>query len=62
MTVDFEKMLQNTLRSIQQGDGGAVTMQSDPPMVSDELRQHADNFVELGDMREHIQREFDDRD
>ena len=38
------------------------TLQSEPPMVSDELRRHADNFVELDDMREHVQREFDDRD
>ena len=31
-------------------------------MVSDELRRPADNFIELGDLREYIQRERDDRD
>ena len=36
------------------------TMQSVPPIVSDELRRHADNFIELDDLREHIHREWED--
>ena len=47
-----------------QGRGKTVsivsTLQTEPPMVSDELRRHADNFIELDDLREHIQREWDD--
>ena len=34
------------------------TLQSDPPMVSDELRRYADNFAELDDLREHVHREW----
>lgn len=32
------------------------TMKSNPPMVADELRRQADNFVELADLAEHISR------
>ena len=32
-------------------------LQSDSPVVSDELRRQTDNFVELDDLREHTQRE-----
>lgn len=47
-----------------QGRGKIVsivsTMQTDPPMVSDELRRQANSFIELDDLREHIHREWDD--
>ena len=33
------------------------TLQSDSPVVSDELRRQTDNFVDLDDLREHTQRE-----
>lgn len=36
------------------------TLLSDPPMVSDELRRHADNFIELDSLRREIHREWDD--
>ncbi len=32
------------------------TMKSNPPMVADELRRAADNFVELADLAEHVSR------
>jgi hypothetical protein len=32
------------------------TIKSSPPMVSDELRRQADNFVELMELAPHIQR------
>ena len=32
------------------------TMNSNPPVVADELRRQADTFIELTDIREHIQR------
>ncbi|MCY4048469.1 MAG: NYN domain-containing protein [Hyphomicrobiales bacterium] len=35
------------------------TLESDPPMVSDDLRRHADNFIELEALRGDIQREWD---
>ena len=33
------------------------TVRSQPPMVSDELRRQADNFIELQDLAEHIKRD-----
>ena len=36
------------------------TLQTEPPMVSDELRRHVDNFIDLDDLRQHIQREWED--
>ena len=36
------------------------TLQTDPPMVSDELRRRADNFIELDGLREHIHREWEE--
>ena len=36
------------------------TLLSEPPMVSDELRRHADNFIELDSLRREIHREWDD--
>ena len=36
------------------------TLQTDPPIVSDELRRHADNFIDLEDLREHIHREWEE--
>jgi uncharacterized LabA/DUF88 family protein len=33
------------------------TMHSQPPMIADELRRQADTFIELTDIREHIQRQ-----
>ena len=36
------------------------TLQSDSPMVSDELRRHANDFIELDDLRKHIQRDWED--
>ena len=36
------------------------TLQTETPMVSDELRRHADNFIELEGLREHIHREWKD--
>ena len=33
------------------------TVRSHPPMVSDELRRQADNFIELQDLAEHIRRD-----
>src|SRR5512143_1264369 len=35
------------------------TMRSSPPMVSDELRRQADNFIELQDLMPHIARARD---
>ena len=35
------------------------TMRSSPPMVADELRRQADNFIELGDLMPHIARARD---
>ena len=32
------------------------TVRSNPPMAADELRRQADTFIELNDIREHIQR------
>lgn len=32
------------------------TVRSNPPMAADELRRQADTFIELTDIREHIQR------
>ena len=32
------------------------TMNSQPPVIADELRRQADTFIELTDIREHIQR------
>ena len=32
------------------------TMHSQPPVIADELRRQADTFIELADIREHIQR------
>ncbi len=32
------------------------TMHSQPPVIADELRRQADTFIELNDIREHIQR------
>ncbi len=32
------------------------TMRSSPPMVADELRRQADNFIELQDLMPHIAR------
>ena len=36
------------------------TLQTEPPIVSDELRRHADNFIDLDGLREHIHREWED--
>ena len=36
------------------------TLLSEPPMVSDELRRHADNFIELDSLRGEIHREWED--
>ena len=33
------------------------TFRSSPPMVADELRRQADNFIELDDLRDQIARE-----
>jgi len=38
------------------------TVRSQPPMVADELRRQADNFVELQDLAAHIQRTHHHRD
>lgn len=37
------------------------TMRSQPPMVADELRRQADNFVELGDLIDDIARVYEER-
>ena len=37
------------------------TVRSSPPMVADELRRQADNFVELQDLAKKISRNFSDR-
>ena len=36
------------------------TLQTEPPIVSDELRRQADNFIELEDLREYVHREWED--
>jgi len=33
------------------------TVKAQPPMIADELRRQADNFIELADLAQHIQRE-----
>ncbi len=38
------------------------TMKSNPPMVADELRRQADNFIELADVAHNFQRSFTARD
>jgi uncharacterized LabA/DUF88 family protein len=35
------------------------TVRSQPPMVADELRRQADNFIELVDIQQEIQRRSD---
>ena len=37
------------------------TIKSQPPMVADDLRRQADNFVELTDLKEHIARPVSNR-
>lgn len=38
------------------------TIQSQPPMVADELRRQADLFIELSDLQPHIGRQVDEED
>ena len=38
------------------------TVRSNPPMAADELRRQADTFIELTDIREHIQRSSGKKD
>ena len=51
------------LASSLQGRGKTVsvvsTLLANPPMVSDELRRQVNYFIELKDLREHVEREFD---
>ena len=37
------------------------TMRSQPPMVADELRRQADNFIDLNDLADDIARRYEDR-
>lgn len=37
------------------------TMRSQPPMVADELRRQADNFIDLADLADDIARRYEDR-
>ena len=37
------------------------TVRSSPPMVADELRRQADNFIELQDLAKKISRNYSDR-
>lgn len=38
------------------------TMKSNPPMVADELRRQADNFLDLADIAQYFQRSYSGRD
>lgn len=53
---DFRRVVE-----VAQGRGARVTVistfRSSPPMVADELRRQADNFIELDDLRDQIARE-----
>ncbi len=37
------------------------SMRTQPPMIADELRRQADNFIELNDLAQDIARRFEDR-
>ena len=58
---DFSRMTTSMQRS---GELVSIvsTPLSEPPMVSHELRQHADNFIELDDLHRQMHRNGDNMD